>query len=63
MTGEQLNLDDIELSLKQHQTRPQNHIPSACSKAPKGQHALHIDAQLGDLVYLKYDGSKHESRE
>ena len=43
LTGEQLNLDDIELSHKQHQTRFQNHTPSARSKVPKGQHALNID--------------------
>ena len=63
ITGEQLNLKDVDLGTMQHDLRSSNHGPSARSKAPKGCPASKLDVRLGDLVYIKCDGNKHVARQ
>jgi hypothetical protein len=63
ITGEQLNLNDVDLAQQQHDLRTQNHASSAQSKAPRGKTASKLHVTAGDLVYLKCDGTKHTARE
>ena len=62
-TGIQLNLSDTLLSCAQKENRLKNHIPSALSQVPKGRHAMPADVQLGDLVFVKSEGTKHVARD
>lgn len=63
ITGEQLNLNDIDLSTQQQHLRSLNHNASAHSKVPTGRLAVKLHVAPGDLVYIKGDGSKHIARD
>ena len=62
-TGEQLNFTDDLLAQAQLEKRLANHNSSAMSQAPKGKHAVRADISVGDLIYLKCDGGKHDVRD
>ena len=62
-TGAQLRFTDAALAEKQHDIRIKNHPHSAQAKAPKGSIATPLDVKIGDLVFLKDDGTKHVARD
>jgi hypothetical protein len=59
----QLNLSDMSLSDQQLHHRTQNHLASAISKAPKGVPPHSPTFSVGDLVFVKSEGTKHTGRE
>ena len=61
--GDHLRLNDAHLAHQQHDLRLRNHYPSALSKVPKGKPAQHLNTALGELVYIKQEGSKHTARD
>ena len=61
-TGKQLNIDDQALVQQQREYREANHLPSAAAKAKELRLAENFQANVGDLVYIKPEGSKFSSR-
>ena len=62
-TNNQLSIDDCTLAEKQLQLRKHNHPHSAKSKSHgKPQAPLH-NHQVGNLVYIKDEGSKNKARD
>ena len=57
-TGEQLNIDDLQLSEQQNQIRVANQAASAQHKARSRQAAEKALVQEGSLVYIKTDKDK-----
>jgi hypothetical protein len=47
----------------QQKRRVANHLPSAHSQAPKGKPTVPANVSVGDLIYIKGDGSKHVARD
>ena len=62
-TGEQLNIDDLQLSEQQNQIRVANQAASAQHKARSRQAAEKALVQEGSLVYIKADKEKHRARD
>ena len=63
-TGEKLAVDGKEISDKQDKLRRKaNHKPSAYSKSKSKQHAIDASVDVGDLVFIKTEGSKNTPRE
>ena len=61
-TAERLPVDDETLIQEQHETRSANHESSARAKAPGADQRAEPLVHVGDIVYLTYDGGKHEVR-
>ena len=61
-TGEQLNITDKLLADDQHDHRVANHGPSAKCQSKVPIPAKRFDVSIGDLVYIKSEGDKHNSR-
>ena len=62
-SGSFLNINDTKLSHSQEQRGQQNHPHSSKSKARGGKPALPAKADIGDLVFIKQEGTKTKSRE
>ncbi len=62
ITNDQLQLNDAKLSAQQDSIRVQNHLPSATSKAPKGNTATSTNLTTGDLVFIKDERNKNKAR-
>ena len=62
VTNEQLRLNDAKLSAQQDSIRVKNHLPSATSKAPKGNTATSTNLTTGDLVFIKDERNKNKAR-
>jgi hypothetical protein len=62
-TGEHLNFDDKQLADNQKAWREQNHGPSARSQAKAQRPASRADVGVGDLIFVKCDGDKHNARD
>ena len=60
--GENLKLDDKKLRTEKIRLREDNHPYSAKSKAPKGKLPSTDEITVGDTVFIKDQGSKHEAR-
>ena len=56
-------LDGKEISDKQDKLRKANHKPSAYSKSKSKQQAIDASVDVGDLVFIKTEGSKNTPRE
>ena len=63
LTGSPLDLDDNTLANRQQDIRLSNHAPSAKSKCPRGKIPTPYDANIGDLVFVKSDKTKHQARD
>ena len=61
-TGIKLEVSSDQIALKQHQLRLQNHAASAYSKASVKRKASEASVHVGDLVFIKSEGSKHNPR-
>ena len=61
-TGEQLNITGKLLADDQHVNRVANHGPSAKCQSTVPTPAKRFDVSIGDLVYIKNEGDKHNSR-
>ena len=61
-TNEQLPINDFERICEQHTQREQNHVYSERSKCPHSTAKDHQEINIGDIVYLYVDKSKHQSR-
>ena len=61
VTGSQLTFKDCEFTLCQQANCEQNHAHS--SKASDALKAKNKDLQVGDLVFIKTEGSKNKPRE
>lgn len=62
-TGNKLLVDGKEISDKQDKLRKANHKPSAYSKSKSKQQAIDASVDVGDLVFIKTEGSKNTPRE
>ena len=62
-TGEQLRVQDADLSIEQGTIRDKNHPHSSRSKARGGPAAQNADITRGDLVFIKSEGDKNKSRD
>ena len=62
VTGDQLSLNDHSLSLSQQAIREQNHPHSSKSKASGASKGTFTNLKIGDLVYIKSEGSKNKPR-
>ena len=62
-TGNKLVVDGKEISDKQDKLRKTNHLPSAYSKSKSKQKAIDASVEVGDLVFIKSEGSKNNPRE
>ena len=62
-TGTKLVVDGNEISDRQDKMRKRNHDPSAYSKSSSKKKAVDADVKIGDLVFIKSEGSKHKPRE
>ena len=62
-TGEQLNIDDLQLSERQLEIRVANQAATAKHKARGRPAAENAVVQSGSLVYIKADKDKHKARE
>ena len=62
-TGEQLNITDTVLANMQNDNRVQSHEASARSQAKTTRFAPKAVVSVGDLVYVKSDGDKHNARD
>ena len=60
--GENLHLDDEALIEKKIESRKENHIHSAKSKAPRGKEKKVPECSPGDIVFVTNQCSKHEAR-
>ena len=60
--NEQLPIDDFKRICEQHSQREQNHVYSERSKCPWSTTQVHQEINIGDIVYLYVDKSKHQSR-
>ena len=58
LTCEQVKIDDKQLCVLQEGIRGQNYFSSAKSKVQGGPKAKSANISLGDLVYIKSEGSK-----
>ena len=57
-----LNFTDEQLAIDQRELRVHNHPFSARSHAPNGQPARIFPIHVGDLIFVKGDGDKHNAR-
>ena len=55
-------MDDKKLKDDKLEKRKENHPLSARSKAPSGKSVPPPKAAIGDMIYIKNQGSKHETR-
>ena len=62
-TGDQLDINDHDLSVQQHNLRLSNHPSSAQSKSNGAPLARNLNVTKGDLVYIKQEGDKFHARE
>ena len=62
-SGTFLNINDQTFSQEQEQRRQRNHRYSSKSKARGGKPALPAKVDIGDLVFIKQEGSKTKNRE
>ena len=63
VTGQNLPLQDDTVADRQRQLREENHKYSQKSKVPNGIEPVPEQVNKGDLVYVKNDGDKHNSRQ
>ena len=62
-SAEHLHFNDKELAQAQQLSRQQNHYHSSTSKAHGGPLAKPANVNVGDLVFIKEEGSKFKDRE
>ena len=62
-TNNQLNINDITLAEQQSSIREKNHLPSARSKARGNPRAEQQNLNVGNLVFIKGEGSKNQARD
>ncbi len=62
-SNDQILFKDRELIMKQHNNRVENHATSEKSKAPMKKPLPECGANVGDIVYLYSDRTKHHSRD
>ena len=62
-TNSDLRFSDKDLSSFKHAKRIENHEHSEHSKAKGAAHAEEASVDVGDIVHLKEDGSKHHVRD
>ena len=62
-SGKEIDVKDSTLSHQHDHLRQQNHLPSALSKARGGNIAQNANVQVGDLVFVKHEGSKYKTRD
>ena len=62
-TNNQLNINDINLAEQQSSIREKNHLPSALSKARGNPRAEQQNLIVGNLVFIKGEGSKFQARD
>ena len=62
-TNAELSFSDSKLSSFKHDKRIENHVASARSKAQGSNIAIEALVNVGDIVHIKNEGSKHQARE
>ena len=62
-SGEQIEINDLQLSEQQAQLRAANQKASAKHKARGNPSAREADVIIGSLVYIKSDGDKNQGRD
>ena len=62
-TNDQLNINDLTLAQQQNDIREQNHLSSATSKARGNPPPRQLNLKVGELVFIKDEGSKHHARD
>ena len=62
-TNSQLSLDDLALARDQTTIRENNHAASALSKSRGSPPSPHIDLKVGNMVFIKNEGSKIKARD
>ena len=62
-SNKRISIDDCALILRQHEHRIRNHGPSEHSKNPNNLAVNPVDISVGDIVYLRQDGTKHRRRD
>ena len=63
LTSNQLSINDAQLAHQQASLREHNHKPSAVSKSRGKPPAAQLELKVGNLVFIKDEGSKHKARE
>lgn len=63
ITGKKLNVDPARIKKNQEESREKNHQFSSTSKADIKKDALKASVKVGDLVFIKDEGTKHSPRE
>ena len=63
ITGNKLHVDHAMIKRNQEESREKNHPFSSTSKADIKKEASNASVKVGDLVFIKDEGSKHSPRE
>ena len=62
-TGDNIPIDDKSMAATKKMLKEENHKFSERSKFPKSKEPSKANAEKGDFVFLKEDGSKHQLRD